>query len=220
MNEPMLEAIAADCRVEDLPKQIIPDHAPRSWGRGLTPEEKAYRLANLAAANAEKRRQPNIANAVHEDALHNDRDPAYFIENEKPEHRKILDMSLAGYTAKEIAAHIGVSGGHVSNVLRQPWARVYIINQTKKTVQDEMREFLESEVMPTLKKVVSVRDDPLARRSDVLAASAQLLDRFLGKPVQPMTNTDIDPLNLTSEELEQQAASIIGGVSSAETATT
>lgn len=204
-------------RLEGFSHKDVKQHEHRTWGRGLTEEEKSLRLANLAAAQGN--RQPNIANAVHEDAFHNDADPQYFIAKEKPEHRKILDMSLAGYTAKEIAAHVAVSAGHVCNVLRQPWARAYLIKQTKKTVQEEMREFLESEVMPTLKRVVAIRDDPEARKSDQLNASAQLLDRFLGKPVQPMTQVDVNPANLTSEELEKRAAEIIGGTGSTETAT-
>jgi hypothetical protein len=77
-------------------------------------------------------------------------------------------------------------------------------------VQQEMREFLEAEVLPTLKVVVAVRDDEKARASDRLNASAQLLDRFLGKPVQPMTTETVDVKKLSSDELERQAAAIIG----------
>jgi hypothetical protein len=195
-------------RVEGFSHKDVRQHENRKWGRGLTEEEKASRLANLAAAQGQ--RQPCIANALHEDGFFNDADPQYFIAKEKPEHRKILDMSLAGYTAKEIAAHVAVSAGHVCNVLRQPWARAYLIKQTKKTVQQEMREFLEAEVLPTLKVVVAVRDDEKARASDRLNASAQLLDRFLGKPVQPMTTETVDVKKLSSDELERQAAAIIG----------
>lgn len=203
-------------RLENHPEFKPAQRLGRQWGRGLTPEEKALRLENLAAGQGT--RIANIANSQHEDAFHNDADPQYFISKEKPEHRKILDMSLSGYTAKEIGAFVGCSGGHVCNVLRQPWARAYLIKQTKKTVQQEMKDFLESQVMPTLLKVVEVRDDPKARKSDVLNASAQLLDRFLGKPVQPMTTESVNPEKLTSEQLELAAAAIISGTGSTETA--
>ena len=189
----------------------VAQHAPRKWKRKLTTEEVQQRLDQLRPANGT--RIAGEINGQLEGALFNDGDPQYFLDKETPKHRKMIDMHIAGYTNKEISELIGCTPNHVSNVVRQPWARAYIVKETKKTVQEEMRDFLEGEVMPTLLVVRAVRDNPEARTADRLSASAQLLDRFLGKPVQPMTTEQVDPSKLSSEDLERMAKEIVGGVS-------
>jgi hypothetical protein len=98
-------------------------------------------------------------------------------------------------------------------VLKQPWAQEYVINQAKKTVQDEIKAILEAEALPSIRKLVAIRDSVdfnsgvpvLAADKNVAKAAADsLLDRFLGKPVQPMT-TDAKPVaQLSDEELRAQ----------------
>ena len=185
-----LAAMAADYRVEvESPKPV-------------------RRIGNNG--NFEDRIAKRDGNEDMDKGLYNDVRPKHIYTHEKPEHRKVLEMHMSGYTQKEIADHMGYCVNTVQTVIRQPWARKFVIEQTKKTVQQEMRDFLEAEVLPTLKVVVAVRDNEKARASDRLNASAQLLDRFLGKPVQPMTTETVDVKKLSSDELERQAAAIIG----------
>jgi IS30 family transposase len=113
-------------------------------------------------------------------------------------------MAAAGYNNREIAKMTGRHTNTVENTLRQPWAREYLITEAKKTVQDEIKAILESEALPSIRKLVAVRDGEGVRPSDVITASNSLLDRFLGKPVQPMT-TDAKPVaQLSDEELRAQ----------------
>ena len=88
------------------------------------------------------------------EALFGDIDPVRKIQKEKPVHRTILNMSAAGYQDTEIAKAVGRSIQTVATVLRQPWGREYLINEAKKTVQDEIRAVLESEAVPSIRKLV------------------------------------------------------------------
>ena len=92
----------------------------------------------------------------------------------------------------------------VSQVVRQPHARDYIINEAKKTVQDEIREVLEKEALPSIKMLVEVRDDVLSKNGEKLQAANALLDRFLGKPTQPITTNTKPPSEMSDDELRKQ----------------
>jgi phage terminase small subunit len=139
-----------------------------------------------------------------EGALHNDSDSVREIQQEKAIHRRFVDLQLQGYTPTEIAKQTGYSMQWVSQVLKQPFARQHFINESKKTVQEEMKDFLESEVLPSLQALKSVRDDPEARKADKIVASNSLLDRFLGKPVQPIAADAKPPSEMSDEQLRQQ----------------
>ena len=79
----------------------------------------------------------------------------------------------------------------------------------KRTVKDEMAEFLDSELMPSLKLMREIRDDATARPADRLAAAEKLADRRLGKSVQPFTTSDKRPEQMTKAELAEQAARVL-----------
>lgn len=143
-------------------------------------------------------------NAALPEALHGDLDPIRIIKQEKPVHRTMVNMAAAGYQNNEIAAALDRSQQTVATVLKQPWARDYLINQAKKTVQDEIKAVLEAEALPSIRKLVAVRDGQDVSAQNVIAASNSLLDRFLGKPTQPIT-TDAKPMSeLSDAELKEQ----------------
>lgn len=152
-------------------------------------------------------KRANGINATLEEALVGDMDPTRILTKEKPVHRTMINMAAAGYQVVEIAKFTEHSVQTVSNVLKQPWARQYLIKEAKKTVQDEIKQLLQSEALPSIRKLVEIRDSPMATAADKSASKAaadSLLDRFLGKPVQPMT-TDAKPVSeLSDEELKAQ----------------
>jgi len=170
---------------------------------------------NLQAAHAarglELLRNPEMfakrtggVNSKLENALHGDFDPRHFLSYEKPWHRTAINMSAAGYRNNEIAAAVERSPHSVATALKQPWAREYLIKEAKKTVQDEIKAVLEAEALPSIRMLIAVRDSESTKNGDRIAASRELLDRFLGKPVQPMT-TDAKPVaELSDSELKVQ----------------
>lgn len=130
--------------------------------------------------------------------------PKYLLNRERPWHRTVINMAAAGYTNTEISKAVGRDVGVVENTLRQPFAREYLINEAKKTVQDEIKAVLESQALPSIQMLVAVRDDELANASVKLSAANSLLDRFLGKPVQPMTTNAKAPSDMSDAELREQ----------------
>ena len=143
------------------------------------------------------------------DALFGDSDPDIFFVREKPVHRQMAEMARMGYTTVEIAACVGQSAGNVSRSLRQPFARRHMIEATKQDVTKEMRDFLDAEVMPTLRVIKSIRDDPNTKPEAALTASNMLLDRRFGRPTQPIEDREKPVDAMTPAEIEARALKIL-----------
>jgi hypothetical protein len=183
--------------------------------RSRSAQHNALLAGNLIGKNAvgvDNQARANGDNAKLPGALNGDLDAKYLLGREKPWHRTVLQMASAGYTNREVSKFVGRSVDAVENTLRQPFAREFLINEAKKTVQDEIKALLESEALPSIRKLVSVRDGEGVRPSDVIQASNSILDRFLGKPTQPIT-TDAKPMaELSDEELRAQVSAELSAV--------
>lgn len=112
---------------------------------------------------------------------------------EKPVHVTMAAMAAVGYDCAEIAKVTGYNQHSVAKILRAPFARGRVLEMATRTVQDEIKAILEQEAVPSIRALVAVRDDLGARNSDKVSAANALLDRFLGKPTQPIT-TDAKPM--------------------------
>jgi len=115
------------------------------------------------------------------DALFGDR-PAYqAVKREKPEHRQMLWLKLNSHNNKEIALITGYSPQHVGTVCKQPWFREAFLALSNAAGKDAVEAFLEGEIVPTLERLVDLRDKG---ETDAvkLAASNAILDRIRGKP--------------------------------------
>ena len=152
----------------------------------------------------EKYKRADGENASLEDGLAGDIDCTVRLTHEKPAHRLMSEMAANGYSCEEIAKFTGYTNHHVSDVLRQPFSRERVLKTIKKTAQDEIKEFLEAEGMPSLRVIKTLRDDiqvPPAVRG---AMAEKLTERFLGKPVQPFSEGAKPPCEMSDEELRQQ----------------
>lgn len=178
--------------------------------QGLRPLNRAQQLFSERARNGTlcRKKRYNGTNATLKDALFNDTDPWRISLTEKPRHRKIIQLAEQGCSTREIAAVMEMSAGYVSNVLRQPWARERMINEIREDTKAELKAVLEAEVFPSLRVITEIRDNPEAKSSDRLAAAFHLLDRNLGKPNQPFSDTTkkVDPSTLNDTELLEQLA--------------
>lgn len=137
-------------------------------------------------------------------ALYNDRDPSFNLKSERPVHRRISELALQGFNHKEIAALVNLHPSYVSQVLRQPHARVHMIEAAAKPVAAQLIDFLDKELMPSLELLRSVRDDPTAKASDRISAAKELADRRLGRAVQPFANRDKPVSEMTQAELDAE----------------
>ena len=184
--------------------------------------QRRSQLRNLQAAKAVNVDTGNVGKREHginariENGLVGDIDPVRIAKRETPVHRTMVNMAGAGYTNREIAAFTGYSPATVATAIKQPHAREYLINEAKKTVQDEIRELLECQAIPSINKLIEVRDSATARHSDVLTASNAILDRFLGKPTQPIVTNEKPADQLSDDELKSRANAILSRFSGLE----
>lgn len=101
--------------------------------------------------------------------------------HEKPEHRRMLWFRLQGYNIKETATLTGYTPQHVSTICKQPWFQEAFCKISTEMGKDAVDAFLEGEIVPTLQKLVDLRDNA---ESDAVRKSAcdAILDRVRGKP--------------------------------------
>lgn len=143
------------------------------------------------------------------DRLWNQNDPNYLLQREKPWHRTAQELAMGGMTNKEIAETVGRTQAAVCQVLKQPFAQERMIVETKRKLADEMKEFLEAEIMPTLQLYKEVRDNTLLKAEVRITAAARLEDRFLGKAAQPIVS-ELKPVeNLSDDELKSRANDVL-----------
>ena len=134
------------------------------------------------------------------------------IQKEKPIHRVIENMYTKGFTQKEIAEFTGYRREHIDDILRQPWAQVNMIREAQRSVQDEIKDFLEDEVIPSLQVIKDIRDDPESPKAVRLAASTSILDRLCGKPNQPITTTEKPVNQLSNAELSERVSKLVANL--------
>lgn len=141
------------------------------------------------------------------DALYNDLDCKRALVRERPVHRRVQELAINGYTHQEIASTVGLTPSTVSNILRQRWAREHMVNRMAETANQEIKELLEAAAPSAIKRIIELaEDETLARTELAFKANNAILDRFLGKPTQPITNEPKDLDKLSTEELERIAA--------------
>lgn len=214
MNEETKKPLP-DTMLDDVPLQVekrLVRHGPGFVGE--TPKQKAERnRIQLAKDRANWNKYVGGENCSLPGALANDSDPSQHLYREKVQHRLVAEMAAQGYTNSEIALHTGYTNSYVTTILRQPQGRIAAMNAIRRNSQDEIKEFLKAEVMPSLEVIRSVRDNEAARPSDRIAAANTLLERYMGKAVQPI-NPDAKPLaEQSDDELKSNVADILKRVS-------
>lgn len=143
------------------------------------------------------------------DRLWNQNNPNYLLQREKPWHRQAQELAMGGMTVHEIGITVKRTPQAVSQVLKQPFAQERMIAETKKKLADEMREFLEAEIMPSLQLFKEARDNTQLKMEVRINAAARLEDRFLGKAAQPIVTTEKPAESLTDDELKSRANDVL-----------
>lgn len=139
--------------------------------------------------------------------LYNDPGPFWEKKTERVRDRVVCDMAIAGATQREIAASVGIASVTAGNVLRQPWARQYMIEKISRTAQEEIRALLEAAAPQAIARVIEVAKAPETKLG--FAANIEILDRFLGRSVQPIATEPKDFDKLSDAELEAIAAGAV-----------
>ena len=132
--------------------------------------------------------------------------------HEKVEHRLILLLKLRGASNREIAMESGYTETWISQILRQPWALATMAKLSTETGIDTIKGLLESEAVPSLMKLVEIRDDPETPATVVRSACDSILDRHLGKPTQHVdvvsVNTQVSAETIAEVDKELEALKV------------
>lgn len=149
----------------------------------------------------------NGVNASLPDAFYNDLDPDKEVMHERPWHRVAISMAQNGFNHAEIARALDVTPNHISRVLRQPWARKHMIAEIKQNTKDELRSMIETAAKDAFLRIIQIAEDPKTPPAVKLSANQEALNRFLGKPTQPISTGSDDLAKLSDKELERIATS-------------
>lgn len=147
-----------------------------------------------------------------EDGLLNPVSTQRLLVREKPWHRVVVELAAAGHLLSEICAATGRSRRQVQIVLAQPHSQERIVKKAAMNASEEIREILEKAAPESLRRVVNLAEvfanaDDIEKKKLAMEADKHILDRFLGKPNQPITNEVVTPAqNLSDEELDKRIA--------------
>jgi len=149
--------------------------------------------------------------------LHNASRPQVVIQKERPEHRFLVFLYAQGMSTKDIYIQLGgewdskrnlpISGTsaqysyqHLHNIRRQAWFQTKLIEYMEECGKDVIRAKFEAELMPSIEKVISIRDDADAPKQLQLRAAESLIDRFLGKPIQQVQSVPVASVSKYEKE--------------------
>jgi len=110
-------------------------------------------------------------------------------------------LHAQGLNYSEIGRRLDKAPSYISNVLRQPWARERLAEELRDAGRDELRELLKGAATDAVHKLINLSETANSE-SVQLGASQAILDRFLGKPNQPLTVANVDPETLPIQSLQ------------------
>lgn len=151
------------------------------------------------------------------DVLYNAKDPNLGILSESPRHRMVIYLKAQGLANRKIAHRMGYTDAWVSQILRQPWARLRLLEELRIGGREGVQGILQAEAEESVYTLIGLRD--AAEDEGVrLRASQDLLDRYLGKATQrvetkseaSITYEDITGIEREIKETEREINRIAG----------
>lgn len=132
----------------------------------------------------------------------NGRDPSYVLKSERPVHRAIAFLAAQGLSYIEVAERLGISPVTVQYVVKQPWCEAEILEIIHKNGGDQVALVLQAEALPSVKKLIEIRDSEESNKEVQRKAANDLLDRIYGKACQPILHRSEELEQLSDQELE------------------
>lgn len=138
------------------------------------------------------------------DDYFNSRDPNLQILTESPVHRTMLAMRVNGCTGTEIAQELGYSVAHVSQILRQPWAKKRMLEMQRESSVGTLTARIERIGNKALSVIEEILDDSEVPANVKSTTAQYAVNRLLGRPTDSIViNDNRKASDLTNEELEQ-----------------
>jgi predicted transcriptional regulator len=155
-------------------------------------------ISERAARETQQSQQPR--------PLFNARDPQYVLQSERPVHRAVIFLAAQGLSYIEIAQQLGITPSCVQYVVKQDWAQEEILKQIHDNGGDAVAQVLSQQALPSVMKLIELRDSEKAAAEVQRKAANDLLDRIFGKPNQPVTHHQENLDEMTDAELQEVIA--------------
>lgn len=113
--------------------------------------------------------------------------PRIEIKHEKPEHKLIMFLRAKGQSQVEVSELTGYSLASISLLESQPWYQTQLAEEIHSAGREILESTLETYALPALQKLNKLAH---GAKSETVQAGAcvNILDRFLGKPLQKTEN--------------------------------
>ena len=141
--------------------------------------------------------------------------PAVVIKKENARHRRILYMKAHGMSNRDIAEVVQMSPVSIGLITRQEWFKAALVQLMNACGIDGVKQVIQGAAIDSVYKVIQLRD---AAKSEAVQRDCafDILDRYLGKAVQPIGETNKKPvgdeMRLDSEISELQKKLGITGI--------
>ena len=121
------------------------------------------------------------------------------LNRERPEHRIILNLKLAGKTNREISEITETSYQHICKICRQRWFLEKFAVLAQLNGKDAIQTLFETESLNSVQTLIEIRDSGTSE-TNRRAAAEHILDRFLGKPKQHIDSVRREGASLVDAE--------------------
>lgn len=188
--------------------------------RGRPSEGKGF--SGMGANNAFKPDEHNntVLNGLD---LHNAASPQFHIKKESTEHRFLIYLFAQGHSTKEVFLQLGgqwdnelgrpipgtgqFSYAWLTQIRKQAWFRERLTNFLHDAGKDVIAAKIETEVVPSIEVVISLRDDVSVPPNVRLNAANTLIERHLGKPIQQIKTESVKTVQTfekSAEDLQRE----------------
>ncbi len=182
---------------------IEPDVLLHEYIVAASPDAGASRtIGDPAGASQDFRNNVPAPNNAEPRPMFNGREPQYVLQSERAVHRAICFLAAQGLSYVEIAQQLGVSGTTVGYVVKQDWAEKEILDIIHKNGGDAVATVLSQQALPSVLKLVELRDSEEVAAEVQRKAANDLLDRIFGRPNQPVTHRQEDLEQMSDAELQ------------------
>lgn len=142
--------------------------------------------------------------------------PTFAIQREKPEHRIILLLKLKGMSNREISKETGYTESWITQITHQPWFQDMLVEKIAEAGDNIVENLISLEAKNSMFTLIKLRDDPQQAGAVRAACAKDVLDRYLGKPVQRSENLNVNVnredrvtrLDAVNDEIAQLEAEI------------
>jgi hypothetical protein len=228
----------ADAHLRERYAEFVPCEAARPEGSVPAKKARRYqlnpdRVRTKGEFDPARDEQAFVDAEADGNLLHGARRPPVTLQQERPEHRFLVFLYAQGISTKDIFIQLGgewdasrnapISGTgqysyqHLHTIRRQAWFQSKLVQYMEECGKDVVKAKFEMELMPSIDKVIAIRDDQNAPVAIQLRAAESLIDRFLGKAaitVVQQTPSSVERYEKEVAELQAESDALTAQINS------